>query len=70
MSELAVRVHPGELHFNAAHFMTFDWTCENLHGRDFHVENNAFAELRSLQVAAEEADCQWGIHTRRFDARH
>jgi len=41
MSELAVRVHPGELHFNAAHFITFDGTCENLHGHNFHVEIEA-----------------------------
>ncbi|MCF7985337.1 MAG: 6-carboxytetrahydropterin synthase [Thiohalocapsa sp.] len=41
MSELAVRVHPGELHFNAAHFITFDGTCENLHGHNFHVELEA-----------------------------
>ncbi len=33
----AVRVSPGELHFNAAHFITFDGTCENLHGHNFHV---------------------------------
>ena len=41
MSELAVRVHTGELHFNAAHFITFDGTCENLHGHNFHVEIEA-----------------------------
>jgi len=41
MSEYAVRVHPGELHFNAAHFITFDGTCENLHGHNFHVELEA-----------------------------
>lgn len=41
MSEFAVRVHPGELHFNAAHFITFDGTCENLHGHNFHVELEA-----------------------------
>lgn len=41
MSEYAVRVHPGELHFNAAHFITFGGTCENLHGHNFHVELEA-----------------------------
>jgi len=41
MSEFAVRVHPGELHFNAAHFITFNGTCENLHGHNFHVELEA-----------------------------
>ncbi|WP_296810061.1 hypothetical protein [Thiocapsa sp.] len=70
MSELAVRVQRGELHVNAAHIMTFDGTCENLHGHNFHVENDALAGLSRLQVAVEEAGCRWGIHTRRFDARH
>jgi len=35
--QFAVCVHPGELHFNAAHFITFDNSCENLHGHNFHV---------------------------------
>lgn len=37
----AVRVHPSGLHFNAAHFITFDETCENLHGHNFHVRIDA-----------------------------
>lgn len=37
----AVRVQPGELHFNAAHFITFAQTCENLHGHNFHVRIDA-----------------------------
>ena len=37
MSRYAVRVHPGELHFNAAHFITFNRVCENIHGHNFHV---------------------------------
>lgn len=37
----AVRVHPGELHFNAAHFITYDRTCENIHGHNFHVRLEA-----------------------------
>ena len=40
-SKFAVRVHPGELHFNAAHFITFNGTCENLHGHNFHVKLEA-----------------------------
>ncbi|MCG8122586.1 MAG: 6-carboxytetrahydropterin synthase, partial [Candidatus Thiodiazotropha taylori] len=28
---------PGELHFNSAHFITFNNSCENLHGHNFHV---------------------------------
>ncbi len=40
----AVSVHPGELHFNAAHFITFDRTCENLHGHNFHVRIQAFGD--------------------------
>ncbi|MGB5832128.1 MAG: 6-carboxytetrahydropterin synthase [Thiohalocapsa sp.] len=41
MSEFAVRVHPGELHFNAAHFITYNGLCENLHGHNFHVKLEA-----------------------------
>jgi 6-pyruvoyltetrahydropterin/6-carboxytetrahydropterin synthase len=37
----AVDVHPGELFFNAAHFITFGGTCENLHGHNFHVRLQA-----------------------------
>ena len=46
MSEtrFAVRVHPGELHFNAAHFITFNSTCENIHGHNFHVKLEAFGD--------------------------
>jgi 6-pyruvoyltetrahydropterin/6-carboxytetrahydropterin synthase len=39
--QFAVSVHPGELHFNAAHFITFDNSCENLHGHNFHVRIQA-----------------------------
>ena len=41
MFNYAVRVHPGELHFNAAHFITFGGICENLHGHNFHVRLEA-----------------------------
>ena len=41
MTTFAVRVSPGELHFNAAHFITFGGTCENLHGHNFHVRIEA-----------------------------
>lgn len=44
MSHYAVRVQPGELHFNAAHFITFDGVCENLHGHNFHVRVEAHGE--------------------------
>jgi 6-pyruvoyltetrahydropterin/6-carboxytetrahydropterin synthase len=40
----AVSVNPGELHFNAAHFITFDGICENLHGHNFHVRIQAFGD--------------------------
>lgn len=33
----AVWIEPAELHFNAAHFITFAGSCENLHGHNFHV---------------------------------
>lgn len=44
MSHFAVRVHPGELHFNAAHFITFNGCCENIHGHNFHVQLEARGE--------------------------
>jgi len=37
----SISVNPGELHFNAAHFITFDKRCENLHGHNFHVRIDA-----------------------------
>ena len=37
----AISVDPGELHFNAAHFITFANSCENLHGHNFHVRIDA-----------------------------
>lgn len=40
----AVSVNPGELHFNAAHFITFNHTCENLHGHNFHVRIQAWGD--------------------------
>ncbi|MCW8905747.1 MAG: 6-carboxytetrahydropterin synthase [Sedimenticola sp.] len=44
MNRFAVRVHPGELHFNAAHFITFNRSCENLHGHNFHLSVEAWGE--------------------------
>lgn len=41
MTSYAVRVSPGELHFNAAHFITFNGCCENIHGHNFHVRLEA-----------------------------
>jgi len=40
----AVSVYPGELHFNAAHFITFNSSCENLHGHNFHVRIQAWGD--------------------------
>ncbi|MCG7919079.1 MAG: 6-carboxytetrahydropterin synthase [Candidatus Thiodiazotropha taylori] len=40
----AVSVSPGELHFNSAHFITFDNSCENLHGHNFHVRIQTFGD--------------------------
>ena len=42
--QFAVSVNPGELHFNAAHFITFNQTCENLHGHNFHVRIQAWGD--------------------------
>lgn len=67
----AVRVYPGELRFSAAHFITFDGMCENLHGHNFHVRidvsggNNAdaivvdFVQLNRVgaEICAELHDC-------------
>ncbi len=39
--DFAVRVYPSVLRFNAAHFITYDDTCENLHGHNFHVRIEA-----------------------------
>lgn len=44
MTSYAVRVQPGELHFNAAHFITFDQRCENIHGHNFHVRLEAHGD--------------------------
>ncbi|MCG6864355.1 MAG: 6-carboxytetrahydropterin synthase [Thiogranum sp.] len=40
-SSFAVSVDPGDLRFNAAHFITSNNSCENLHGHNFHVRINA-----------------------------
>lgn len=40
-STFSVSVDPGQLHFNAAHFITFNNSCENLHGHNFHVRVDA-----------------------------
>ncbi|MES9971994.1 MAG: 6-carboxytetrahydropterin synthase [Candidatus Thiodiazotropha sp.] len=40
----AVDVQPGELHFNSAHFITFNNSCENLHGHNFHVRIQAYGD--------------------------
>ena len=42
--QFAVSVQPGELHFNAAHFITFNNSCENLHGHNFHVRIQAWGD--------------------------
>lgn len=44
MTSYAVRVSPGELHFNAAHFITFNGCCENIHGHNFHVKLEAHGD--------------------------
>jgi 6-pyruvoyltetrahydropterin/6-carboxytetrahydropterin synthase len=40
----AVSIDPGDLHFNSAHFITFNGCCENLHGHNFHVRVAASGE--------------------------
>lgn len=45
--QFAVSVHPGELHFNAAHFITFNNSCENLHGHNFHLRIQAWGDNNS-----------------------
>lgn len=40
----SVGVHPGELRFAAAHFITYDGVCENLHGHNFHVHIDVHGE--------------------------
>ncbi|PUB86071.1 MAG: hypothetical protein B6D82_15065 [gamma proteobacterium symbiont of Ctena orbiculata] len=43
----AVNVYPGELHFNSAHFITFNNSCENLHGHNFHLRIQAYGDNNS-----------------------
>ncbi|MES9991308.1 MAG: 6-carboxytetrahydropterin synthase [Candidatus Thiodiazotropha sp.] len=43
----AVNVSPGELHFNSAHFITFNNSCENLHGHNFHLRIQAYGDNNS-----------------------
>ncbi|MCU7892475.1 MAG: 6-carboxytetrahydropterin synthase [Candidatus Thiodiazotropha sp. (ex Ustalcina ferruginea)] len=45
--QFAVSVNPGELHFNAAHFITLNNSCENLHGHNFHVRIQAWGDNNS-----------------------
>jgi 6-pyruvoyltetrahydropterin/6-carboxytetrahydropterin synthase len=45
--QFAVSVHPGNLHFNAAHFITFNNSCENLHGHNFHLRIQAWGDNNS-----------------------
>lgn len=40
-SSFSVSVDPGQLCFNAAHFITTNKSCENLHGHNFHVRIDA-----------------------------
>jgi 6-pyruvoyltetrahydropterin/6-carboxytetrahydropterin synthase len=43
-NSFSVRIHPGQLRFSAAHFITFDGMCENLHGHNFHVRIDAHGD--------------------------
>lgn len=43
----AVNVYSGELHFNSAHFITFNNSCENLHGHNFHLRIQAYGDNNS-----------------------
>ena len=36
-SAFTTLIEPWDLHFNAAHFITYGRVCENLHGHNFHV---------------------------------
>ncbi len=49
----AISIDPGELYFNAAHFITFDNHCENLHGHNFHVRIDARGENGSDNLVAD-----------------
>lgn len=52
-SDFAVTIHPGELRFNAAHFITYNGTCENLHGHNFHVRVDARGGTTSNQLVVD-----------------
>lgn len=37
-TQFSTFISPWELHFNAAHFITYANVCENLHGHNFHAQ--------------------------------
>jgi 6-pyruvoyltetrahydropterin/6-carboxytetrahydropterin synthase len=41
-TQFSTFISPWELHFNAAHFITYANVCENLHGHNFHARIDAF----------------------------
>lgn len=61
--EFAVCADPGRLHFNAAHFITLNNACENLHGHNFRARAEVFSDRNqdgfipdSAQLAELAAD--------------
>lgn len=40
-TQFSTFISPWELHFNAAHFITYANVCENLHGHNFHARVEA-----------------------------
>jgi 6-pyruvoyltetrahydropterin/6-carboxytetrahydropterin synthase len=40
-TQFSTFISPWELHFNAAHFITYANVCENLHGHNFHARIDA-----------------------------
>jgi 6-pyruvoyltetrahydropterin/6-carboxytetrahydropterin synthase len=49
-SDFGISVDTGELRFSAAHFITYQETCENLHGHNFHVRIDARGDNSSDEL--------------------
>ncbi len=70
-THFVTRVQPFVLHFNAAHFITIERACENLHGHNFHVSVDAHGDDRGegfvldfvMLTRLAETICQ-GLHDR------
>ncbi len=49
----SVSIDPGGLRFSAAHFITYDGRCENLHGHNFHVRVDAHGDNSDNELVVD-----------------